>query len=218
MIEDLNDRIINCKECKRLVEYINYISKVKIKRYKEQEYWGKPLPGFGDINGRLLIIGLAPAAHGGNRTGRMFTGDHSGEWLIKALYLTGFANQPISISKDDGLRLKDVYVTAVVKCAPPKNRPTNEELRNCSKYLKEELSLLKNIKVVLTLGYIAFKTYTALHNLNLRFAHNKIYNIGSLILISSYHPSRHNTQTKRLTWDMWLSIFTKIRSLLENIK
>ncbi len=140
-LDKLNTRIISCKECPRLVEYISSIKKAR--RYKEQEYYSKPLPGFGDINARLLIIGLAPAAHGGNRTGRMFTGDSSGDWLIKALYLNGFANKDKSISKDDGLILNDVYITAVVRCAPPNNKPTREELNNCMRYLKEELIILK---------------------------------------------------------------------------
>ncbi len=213
-LDDLANRIINCRECNRLIEYISRVSSKKVKRYREEHYWAKPLPGFGDINARLLIIGLAPAAHGGNRTGRMFTGDSSGEWLIKALYLTGFANQAYSIKRDDGLILKDAYITAVLRCAPPNNKPTREELMNCSKYLKEELSILKNVKVVLTLGSIAFSTYTSLYNVRLKFAHNASYEIDGKKLIASYHPSRQNTQTRRLSWDSWFAVFANIRSML----
>lgn len=212
-LDDLNARIISCTECSRLVEYVRSIKKAR--RYRDQEYWTRPLPGFGDLNARILIIGLAPAAHGGNRTGRMFTGDSSGDWLIKALYLNGFANKDTSISNDDGLLLKDVYITAVVRCAPPDNKPNKEELNNCIKYLKEELRILKNIKIVLTLGSIAFKTYTSLYNLRLKFYHNASYNIDGKTLIASYHPSRQNTQTGRLHWDEWLSIFHKVKQLLE---
>ena len=211
-LERLNEKIISCKECPRLVEYIRSIKKAK--RYREQEYWSKPLPGFGDINARLLIIGLAPAAHGGNRTGRMFTGDSSGDWLIKALYLNGFANKCNSISRDDGLQLRDAYITAVVRCAPPNNKPSKEELNNCIKYLKEELKILKHIKIVLTLGSIAFHTYTSLYNLRLRFYHNASYNIDDKILIASYHPSRQNTQTGRLLWDEWLAVFKKVKQMI----
>ena len=211
-LERLNEKIISCKECPRLVEYIRSIKKAK--RYREQEYWSKPLPGFGDINARLLIIGLAPAAHGGNRTGRMFTGDSSGDWLIRALYLNGFANKDTSVSKDDGLVLRDAYITAVVRCAPPNNKPSKEELNNCIKYLKEELKILKHIKIVLTLGSIAFHTYTSLYNLRLRFYHNASYNIDDKILIASYHPSRQNTQTGRLLWDEWLAVFKKVKQMI----
>lgn len=214
-LDDLNKKIISCKECPRLVEYINNIARKKIRRYKDEEYWAKPLPGFGDPNARLLIIGLAPAAHGGNRTGRMFTGDSSGDWLIKALYLNGFANKDTSISRDDNLLLNDAYITAIVRCAPPNNKPTREEINNCSKYLKEELRILENVKIVLTLGSIAFKVYTSLYKLRLNFYHNAMYKLGDKFLIVSYHPSRQNTQTKRLSWDGWIAIFNKIRELLE---
>ncbi len=188
------------------------------------DYWGKPVPGFGDPQASLLIIGLAPAAHGANRTGRMFTGDSSGQWLVKALYETGLANQPYTVSKDDGLKLKSVYVTAVVRCAPPKNRPTSEEIDNCSEYLSEELRILKKVKVVLTLGRIAFESYLKLVNgremHRLRFGHGKVYRLshGSPTLVASYHPSRQNTQTGRLTWRMWMKVFRKVRSLVPPIE
>ena len=160
-LDQLNYKIYNCKRCPRLINYINSISPKK--RYKDQIYWSKPLAGFGDYNARLLIIGLAPAAHGGNRTGRMFTGDSSGDWLIRALYLSGFANKDTSINRDDGLILKDAYITAVVRCAPPNNKLLANEILNCIEYLKEEFAILPNIKIVLTLGSIAFNTYTLLN-------------------------------------------------------
>jgi uracil-DNA glycosylase family 4 len=214
-LNTLNKQIIECKRCNRLIEYINDVAKKKVKRYNNYEYWGKPLPGFGDINARLLIIGLAPAAHGGNRTGRMFTGDSSGDWLIKALYLNGFANKETSMSKDDGLILKDAYITAVVRCAPPNNKPTREEVNDCIIYLKEELKILRNIRIVLTLGSIAFNAYTSLYNKRLKFHHNALYHLNDKTLISSYHPSRQNTQTGRLSWDEWIDVFNRIKSLLE---
>lgn len=214
-LDELNNRIIECKECPRLIKYIDNISKRKVKRYKEYQYWGKPLNGFGDNNARLLIIGLAPAAHGGNRTGRMFTGDSSGDWLIKALYQTGFANKDKSVDRYDGLILNDAYITAVVKCAPPQNKPTRDEIMNCSKYLIEEMSLLPNIKIILTLGSIAFNTFTKLNNSRLKFRHGLEYELSDKTIIASYHPSRQNTQTGRLKWDSWISIFLRIRSILD---
>ncbi len=216
----LSRRIISCERCPRLRSYCEEIAHKKTRRYIDWDYWGKPVPGFGDPDPEFLIIGLAPAAHGANRTGRMFTGDGSGEWLIKALYENGFANQPKASSQFDGLRLRSVYVTAVVRCAPPKNKPTNEEIVNCSGYLDEELRILKNVRLVLTLGRVAFASYLR-HVNNVvsdkpRFAHGKIYELGNGLpkLISSYHPSRQNTQTGRLTWRMWASIFRKAVKVL----
>ena len=167
-----------------------------------------------------MIIGLAPAAHGGNRTGRMFTGDSSGDWLIKALYETGFSNQPTSVSNDDGLELKSAYITASARCAPPKNRPLANEIRNCSEYLLEELRLLSRVEVVLTLGRIAFETYTRYTlprelRRRMRFEQGGFHEIGGMpSLMTSYHPSRQNTQTGRLTWEMWISIFREIQEKL----
>lgn len=211
----LNARITNCEKCSRLVKYIRTVAKEKVRRYNNWEYWGKPLSGFGDPHARLLIIGLAPAAHGGNRTGRMFTGDSSGDWLVKALYESGFANQPISENKDDGLELRDAYITAVVRCAPPENKPMKDEIANCSCYLAEELELLKNVQVVLTLGAVAFNAYTSLRNMKgLKFTHGVFHDLGDATLAASYHPSRQNTQTGKLKWDAWISIFNKIRTLI----
>lgn len=223
--DELNNAIIHCRKCERLVTYRETVSKIKVKRFRNWEYWGKPLVGFGDINGRLLIVGLAPAAHGGNRTGRMFTGDSSGDWLIKALYNVGFANQPYSKSKDDGLKLYDVYITAIVRCAPPKNRPLADEINNCRIYLLHEFYFLKNIRAILVLGKIAFdntlKTLDLLgYNIErsrVKFKHGYNFQINNYRLFISYHPSRQNTQTKRLTWDMWISIFKNIKNYLSKI-
>lgn len=212
----LNDKVVKCKRCPRLAKYIANVARTRVKRYNYWHYWGKPLPSFGDPNAKLLIIGLAPAAHGGNRTGRMFTGDSSGEWLIKALFENGFANQPTSERKDDGLELRSAYITAAVRCAPPENKPAKEELANCSCYLAEELKLLKNVRVILTLGAIAFNTYISIHNSKgLKFKHGATYKVAGRTLVASYHPSRQNTQTGRLTWEAWTCVFRKIRRLTD---
>lgn len=183
-------------------------------------YWGRPLPGFGDLEARLFIIGLAPAAHGGNRTGRMFTGDSSGDWLIKALFETGFSNQSKSIGTDDGLKLVSAYFTAVARCAPPYNKPSAAEIRNCSEYLLEELRLLDKIEIILTLGRIAFNTYMKyIHSKDSEpkriFKHGGFYKFkNGPTLVTSYHPSKQNTQTGRLSWEMWISVFKKIERIL----
>jgi len=189
----------------------------KVKRFRDQDYWGLPVPGFGDNNARLLIIGLAPAAHGANRTGRMFTGDSSGDWLSRAMFETGFANQPTSISKDDGLVLKDAYITAIARCAPPKNKPTSQEIQNCSVYLKQEIKILKNVKVVLCLGAIAFNTYLGINSMEkLKFSHGAIYKINdNKVLMASYHPSRQNTQTGRLKWEEWIKVFETAKKIIQ---
>ncbi|NPA41693.1 MAG: uracil-DNA glycosylase [Aquificae bacterium] len=221
----LNEEIVNCTKCERLSAYIREVAKRKVKRFRDWEYWGKPLPGFGDPDPKLLIVGLAPAAHGGNRTGRMFTGDSSGNWLARALYETGFANKPNSEHRDDGLELKDAYITAVVRCAPPENKPTKEEMENCNLYLVEELKTFKNLKVVLCLGSIALRgTLMALKKLypqtsfrGIKFGHGLRYSIEGLpfILYTSYHPSKQNTQTGRLRWEDWLRVFESIRKEME---
>ena len=214
-LDELNARIIVCKKCPRLAKYIREIAKEKVRRYSDWEYWGRPLPGFGDPDAKLLIIGLAPAAHGGNRTGRMFTGDSSGDWLMRALHESGFANQSTSERKDDGLKLNGAYITAIVRCAPPKNKPTRTEIENCSCYLAEELKLLKNVKVVLTLGALAFNTYTSLCNIKgVKFVHGALYDINGITLVASYHPSRQNTQTGKLKWNQWINVFTRIRKII----
>lgn len=211
----LNDSIINCKRCPRLAEYIAKVSQTKVRRFKDDEYWAKPLPSFGDPNARLLVVGLAPAAHGGNRTGRMFTGDSSGDWLAKAMFEAGFASVPYSRSKDDGLVLHDAYITAAARCAPPSNKPLPSEIASCSEYLAAELELLSNVKVVLALGRIAFDAYCkAAKTGRLEFGHGKIYNAAGKSLLASYHPSRQNTNTGRLTWQMWADVFRTAKKML----
>jgi len=214
-LEVLSKQIISCDLCLRLTEYRVKVALNPPKRYRGEEYWAKPLPGFGDPYAKLLILGLAPAAHGGNRTGRMFTGDSSGAWLIKALYETGFANQPISVSRDDNLRLNGAYITAVVRCVPPANKPLKSEVENCLKYLKAELEILEDIRVVVALGRLAHYTYLKITgSRNLAFKHGQLIDLGKQTLIDSYHPSRQNTQTGRLTWDMWIDVFKRARAHL----
>ncbi len=220
-LEDLAERVVACKRCPRLRAYCEEVARVKKRAYIDWPYWGKPLPGFGDPHARLLIIGLAPAAHGGNRTGRMFTGDSSGDWLIRALYEASFANQPISICRDDGLRLNSAYITATVRCAPPGNKPTKDEIKNCASYLMEELELLREVKLVLTLGRVAFDAYLThlpegLAEPRPAYKHGAIYHLNGRTpaLMASYHPSRQNTQTGRLTWGAWSYVFTEIRRVL----
>lgn len=227
-LEELATTIISCKKCPRLARYRVYVAENRPKRYLNEEYWAKPVPGFGDPNATLLVVGLAPAAHGGNRTGRMFTGDGSADTLMRALYLTGYASQPYSIHKYDGLRLNDVYLTAVVRCVPPKNMPSKEEIMNCSTYLMNELFLLKNVRVIVALGMVAFDTCVkVLSKLGVKiprpspkFSHGAVYKLeGELfgrtvpLLIASYHPSRQNTQTGRLTQNMLNNIFKKAKKL-----
>ncbi|HZA53397.1 MAG TPA: uracil-DNA glycosylase [Candidatus Udaeobacter sp.] len=192
-------------------------------RYRGEPYWAKPLPGFGDSNARLLIVGLAPAAHGGNRTGRIFTGDKSGDWLYAALYDFGFANQPTSQRRDDGLRLKDSYVTAAVRCAPPANKPTLQEFRRCRPYLVQELRLLKHVRVVIALGKIAFdsflKAYEEAGGTVVKprplFGHGHSVRLSqNLTLLCSYHPSQQNTFTGKLTKPMFQAVFAKAKGVL----
>ena len=211
----INHKVIKCTCCPRLSQYIKQIGQEKVRRFISEEYWARPLPSWGDPNARLLIVGLAPAAHGGNRTGRMFTGDGSGDWLARAMYESGFANMPTSRSKDDGLVLKDVYITAAIRCAPPDNKPLTIELMNCSQYLVSELQILQNIKVILMLGKVGFDAYCRAAGLRkLRFSHGASYEINGKMLLASYHPSRQNTNTGKLTWQMWFDIFKKARSIL----
>jgi len=216
-INSINREIIDCVRCKRLVSYTRLVGKNKVRRYSNEEYWAKPVTGFGDTDAKLLIIGLAPGAHGANRTGRLFTGDHSGQWLMKALYEIGFSNNPSSISAKDGLILKNVFITSCVRCAPPSNKPLNSELVNCSNYLVKELEILKKVKVVITLGHIAFQTFCKINDLNkLQFYHLARYRINDKHLIASYHPSRQNTNTKKLTWPMWISVFDVAKAILSS--
>jgi len=210
-----NKKIIKCKKCKRLSSYIKQVSKKKPKRFSDQKYWARPLPGFGDVNAKVLIVGLAPAAHGGNRTGRMFTGDSSGDWVAKVLYQNGFSTKPTSTHSDDGFSLIGAYITAVLRCAPPQNKPLTSELENCSDYLKNELELLQNVKVIVCLGRIAFFRICKILDIKgEKFSHGHSFKSDERIIICSYHPSRQNTQTGRLTWKQWNFIFKKTNELL----
>ena len=199
------------------------MAEVKRRAYRDWEYWGKPVPPFGDPRARLLVIGLAPAAHGGNRTGRMFTGDRSGDFLYRALYETGFASQPTSRARDDGLALTDAYITAAVRCAPPDNKPSPQEFERCRPYLERELDLLKNLRVVVGLGKLAFDAYLGIlrgrgvirTRAAFAFGHNVAYEIpGAPVLIGSYHPSQQNTSTGRLTAPMLREVFERARAYL----
>jgi len=222
--EKLNQRIVRCRLCPRLVPYREKIGREKKREFRDWEYWAKPLPSFGKPNAELLIIGLAPAAHGGNRTGRFFTGDSSGRWLFRALHKAGFSNQPTWQSRDDGLQLIDSYITAVCHCAPPDNKPLPSEIDHCAVYFDEELERLGAVRVVIALGKIAFDNY--LKGLRRRgvtlpkplpqFGHNTIHNIGEGLpaLIASYHPSRQNTNTGKLTERMFDAVFIRARGLL----
>ncbi len=219
----LNAEIRNCRLCPRLVQHREHIGEVKRRAYREQTYWSKPITGFGDSAARLLIIGLAPGAHGANRTGRVFTGDSSGEYLYRALFESGFANQPASIAKDDGLALTDAYITCPVRCVPPDNKPLPEEIERCRPYLLRELELLRSVEVVVPLGGIALNAYLALLRqqglMNSKaafpFGHGRQYlthSEGPQVLCS-YHPSQQNTSTKRLTAEMLRQIFVQARHL-----
>jgi len=197
--------------------YIRDVAKNKVRRFKDEKYYGKPLSGFGDVNAKLLIVGLAPAAHGGNRTGRMFTGDSSGDWVAKVMYKHGFASIPTSQSRDDGLVLYDAYITAALRCAPPQNKPTQEEMKNCFVYLQEELKILKNITMILCLGKIAYDTTCKLLEIKPeKFGHNKLFTYNDYKILTSYHPSKQNTQTGRLTWKQWSAVFAKAKRLTGN--
>lgn len=226
-LEKLQSNVVRCKKCPRLVAYLREVPDRKPRRYRDWDYWAKPLPSFGDPEARVLIVGLAPAANGGNRTGRMFTGDRSGEWLFGALYQFGFANQPNSLRSDDGFKLDDCYITATIRCAPPKNRPLPEEIENCRPYFLKEIDLLKNVKVIIPLGQIAF-TQT-LKSLRLKgydipllsFGHGKVYflrtpNSELRTLITTYHPSQQNTQTGRLTQPMFHRIFKMVQEAVRS--
>jgi uracil-DNA glycosylase family 4 len=221
----LSNEIVACERCPRLVAYRSQVAEVKRRAYREWNYWGRPVPPFGDPKARVLIIGLAPAAHGGNRTGRMFTGDRSGDFLYRALYETGFASQPESRSRDDGLKLSGAYVTAAVRCAPPFNKPSPEEFRNCRPYLERELDLLKQLRVVVALGRIAFDAYLSIlrdrgvikSRAAFVFGHNREYHIapGLPVLVGSYHPSQQNTSTGKLTAKMLREVFERARRIAE---
>jgi uracil-DNA glycosylase family 4 len=224
-LDILQNEIANCRLCPRLREHCATVAAIKRRAYRDWDYWGKPVPGFGDPLARILILGLAPGAHGSNRTGRMFTGDRSGDMLYGALYKTGYASQPSAVSREDGLRLRDVYITAAARCAPPGNKPTPQELRNCRPYLERELELLANLKVVVALGRIAFDSYLdALKSqgairsrAGFEFGHNRRFTTapGLPALIGSYHPSQQNTSTGKLTEGMLLEVFRNAKRVAE---
>lgn len=222
-LEQLAREVVACERCPRLIAYCREVARVKRRAYLDWDYWGKPVPPFGDPKARLLVIGLAPAAHGGNRTGRMFTGDRSGDFLYRALYETGFASQPNSTSRNDGLQLSGAYITASVRCAPPDNKPSVDEAANCRPYLERELELLKEIRVVVALGRIAFDTYLGIlrdrgviaSRSAFAFGHGVEHRTGPgmPVLIGSYHPSQQNTSTGKLTAAMLRQIFERARKL-----
>ncbi len=221
-LSEVSDAIIECRKCSRLVEYRERIAREKRRMYQDEVYWGRPIPGFGDPKARILVIGLAPAAHGGNRTGRMFTGDRSGDFLFNALFQTGFANQPTSISRNDGLELRDIYISAAIRCAPPNNRPTPGEIETCKPYLQYEFDLLSNIQVLIGLGAIGFRSARELIWPRLKtalaprpkFGHNVRYQLDAWCLLGAYHPSQQNTQTGRLTFEMFVAVFERARAEL----
>lgn len=221
--KELNTEIIACRKCPRLVKWREKVAREKTKRFSDRDYWGKPVTGFGDINGRLWIVGLAPAAHGANRTGRMFTGDRSGDFLYRALHKVRFANQPDSASRDDGLLLKNCFISALIRCAPPANKPTQQEFLNCQPYLEKEFQLLRNKRIILCLGQLAFTHVIKLLEMNghnnlkprAKFHHGQELKIGSnLHLMASYHPSQQNTFTGKLTEEMFDAIFQRIGQIM----
>jgi uracil-DNA glycosylase family 4 len=221
-LEALNAQIVGCERCPRLRDYCAEVARTRRRAYIDWEYWGKPVPSFGDKQARVLALGLAPGAHGSNRTGRPFTGDGSGDFLFPVLHEAGFASEATAVSRDDGMELKDLWITSVARCAPPANKPSPEELRNCAPWLDEEFRLLKNLRVVVCLGRIAFDGLLAhaqrTQNLPARsgftFAHGAEYKLPSgLFVITSYHPSLQNTNTGKLTRPMFLAVFERARKL-----
>jgi uracil-DNA glycosylase family 4 len=223
-IDTLERRVVRCRLCPRLVEHRERIGREKARRHRGEDYWARPVPAFGDPEARLLVVGLAPAAHGGNRTGRMFTGDRSGDWLYQALHRFGFATQPQSIDRDDGLRLQDAFITAVARCAPPDNKPARDEIERCRPYLQREIDLLEGAEVVIALGKVAFEGFLAawraagreLPAPRPRFAHGaRALLTGSVLLLSSYHPSQQNTFTGKLTRGMFHRVFRSARQALD---
>ncbi len=216
--------IVACERCARLRGWCARVAREKKREFRDADYWGRPVPGFGDPRARLLVVGLAPAAHGGNRTGRVFTGDSSGDWLYAALHAHGFANQPTSVSRDDGLALRDAWVTASARCAPPDNRPTREELATCRPFLTREIALLDRVRVVVTLGGIGHENWLRAAGWWARmaprarpkFAHGAETRMpDGVTLLASYHPSRQNTNTGRLTRAMWLGVFARARTIVD---
>lgn len=223
-LAELNGRIVACNRCPRLRQHCTGVASIKRRAYAEWEYWGLPVPSFGDVEAKVMILGLAPGAHGSNRTGRPFTGDGSGNFLYPVLYECGYASQPNSTSRDDGMRLKDLWISAAVRCAPPDNKPRPDEIANCAPYLDQEIALLRKLRVVVCLGKIAFDAYLShlLHNgeiarrSEMTFAHAAEYlGPGRIWVLASYHPSLQNTNTGRLTHPMFKAIFERTRELAQ---
>ena len=221
----LHHEVIACTRCPRLVEYREQVAREKRRAYRDCEYWGKPVPGFGDPDARVLILGLAPGAHGSNRTGRPFTGDASGKFMFPVLHETGFSNQPIATDLNDGLKLKNLYITAAVRCAPPANKPTPPELAACSQFLDREIEGLQKVKVVVALGKIGFDAFLnylkrrglLLNRQRYLFKHGASYRLpDGKVLLASYHPSNQNTQTGKLTREMFVEIFKEAARLADD--
>ena len=219
-LDNLNKTIVNCKKCPRLVKFVHKVSTQKRKQNINEIYWGKPVPGFGNLNSKLAIIGLAPAAHGGTRTGRAFTGDKSGEFLFKCLHEAEIANQSKSEAKNDNLKLNDTYITNILKCVPPEDKPLKDELNNCSEYFDLEINNLKKLKTIIALGKVAFdnciKYYKKRYNINkkIRFKHGKSYLMpDNIILISCYHPSPRNVNTRLISLKMMVNLFKKAKKI-----
>ncbi len=223
-LASLQREIVHCEQCRRLVEYRASVAETKRRAYRNWKYWGRPVPSFGDPEARLLLVGLAPGAHGANRTGRVFTGDASGDFLFDALHETGFASQPRAVSRDDGLKLTDCYIASAVRCVPPANRPTPAEFSNCRHYLEREIALLPRLRVVIALGQLALNSYLAVlaaRGIRIRkkewpFAHGASYELPEerQTLLCSYHPSRQNTQTGRLTKPMMVGVLHLAREVI----
>jgi uracil-DNA glycosylase family 4 len=219
-LNNLNKTIINCKKCPRLVKFIKKVSSNKRKQNINEVYWGKPVPGFGNSNSKLAIIGLAPAAHGGTRTGRAFTGDKSGEFLFKCLYEVGISNNPFSENIDDNLKLKSTYITNILKCVPPEDKPLYNEILNCSNFFNEEILALKKLKVIVTLGKVAFDNCIKLYKKKFEIKKKFVFKHGKtqllpngLIILSSYHPSPRNVNTKLVSDKMMINLFNKAKKL-----
>jgi len=222
-LQELHAELVGCRRCPRLVEWRERVARLKVRRFAAEEYWGRPVPGWGDPMARLLLVGLAPAAHGANRTGRMFTGDRSGDWLYRALFRAGFASQPGSLHRDDGLALHDCYVTAAARCPPPANRLLPAELRACWPFLLREFQLLPRVQVVVGLGSVGFRAavecLSAMGRIedvtNKAFGHGSVLRFHDLTVIASYHPSQQNTFTGRLTQRMFDRVFRLARRALD---
>ncbi len=219
---NLDRELLTCRKCPRLVDWREEVARVKRRAYLDWDYWGKPVPGFGDQNARVLVVGLAPGAHGANRTGRMFTGDGSGDFLYPALFQAGFANQPQALQRGDDLQLKDMFISAVCRCVPPGNKPKADEISNCLPYLEAEIDLIPDLKVIVVLGRIAFDQTLRIYRrrtgerLRFKFEHGGRYQLGEGLpwLVASYHPSRQNTQTGRLTKAMFAEVWEKANKIL----